>query len=138
MNLSDIDIELLLFGKWRINSEWEKISIEFKDDMTYTQTKTQTYILAKPKELFSGDKFTGVWYVNYGRLFLIVKAAPQSMFNFSLPILHKINLADILITFISLFTAEKYEIVKINQTELIMKDEKESIIGKKIIRNANF
>ena len=30
MNLSDTEIEILLFGKWRFNTNWEKISIEFK------------------------------------------------------------------------------------------------------------
>ncbi|MEJ6488001.1 hypothetical protein N0Y54_43450 [Nostoc punctiforme UO1] len=39
MNLSDTEIEILLFGKWRFNINWEKISIEFKDNMTYEQTK---------------------------------------------------------------------------------------------------
>ncbi|MBU7585651.1 MAG: hypothetical protein KAF91_22665 [Nostoc sp. TH1S01] len=138
MNLSDIDIELLLFGKWRFNTEWEKISIEFKDDMTYTQTRTQTFILSKPRELFTGDKFSGVWYVNYGRLFLIVKSAPQSVFNFHLPILSKVYLADAIASLMSLFVSEKYEIVKINPTEFLLKDEKQSIIGKRIIKKSSF
>jgi hypothetical protein len=58
MNLSDTEIEILLFGKWRFNTNWEKISIEFKDDMTYEQTRIQTFLLSKPSELITGNKFT--------------------------------------------------------------------------------
>ena len=63
-NLSDIEIEKLLFGKWRYDTRWEKISIEFKDNMTYEQTRIQTFILDKPREFITGNKFTGVWHVS--------------------------------------------------------------------------
>ncbi|MCC5634809.1 hypothetical protein LC593_02895 [Nostoc sp. CHAB 5844] len=134
INLSDTEIEILLLGKWRFNKEWEKISIEFKDDMTYRQTRTQTFVLSKPRELLTGDKFTGVWYVNDRRLHLIVKAAPESIFNFHLPIFSKIYLANLIATVMSLFITEKYELIKINKSEFLIKDEKESIIGRKIIK----
>ncbi|MBR8837978.1 MAG: hypothetical protein DSM106950_29255 [Stigonema ocellatum SAG 48.90 = DSM 106950] len=42
-NLSGIEIEILLFGKWRFDTSWEKITIQFKDDMTYEQTRIQTF-----------------------------------------------------------------------------------------------
>ncbi|MEA5603224.1 hypothetical protein [Nostoc sp. UHCC 0252] len=57
---SDIEIEILLLGKWRFNTDSEKITIEFKDDMTYEQTRIQTLLFSKPKELLTGNKFTGV------------------------------------------------------------------------------
>ena len=89
MNLSDTEIEILLFGKWRFNTDWEKISIEFKDDMTYEQTRIQTFLLSKPREFITGNKFTGVWHVNDRRLCLILKTVPKSFFNLRLLILSK-------------------------------------------------
>ncbi|RAM51845.1 MAG: hypothetical protein C6Y22_09450, partial [Hapalosiphonaceae cyanobacterium JJU2] len=62
--LSDIDIEVLLFGKWRFDTSKEKISIEFKSDMTYEQIRVQTFISTKPVELLTGNKFNGVWFIN--------------------------------------------------------------------------
>ncbi|MEH1860977.1 MAG: hypothetical protein V7L21_23965 [Nostoc sp.] len=56
MNLSDTEIEILLFGKWRFNTNWEKISIEFKDNMTYEQTRIQTFLLSKTSEFITGNK----------------------------------------------------------------------------------
>ncbi|MBE8992327.1 hypothetical protein [Nostoc sp. LEGE 12450] len=47
MSLSDTEIEILLSGKWRFNTDWEKNSIKFKDDMTYEQTRIQTFLLSK-------------------------------------------------------------------------------------------
>ena len=133
MNLSDTEIEILLFGKWRFNTDWEKFSIELKDDMTYEQTRIQTFFLFKPKEYITGNKFTGVWHVNDRKLCLIVKTVPKSLLNLQLSILLKVSLADIIASFVSLFITENYEIVTINNSEFIIKDDKQSIIGKKII-----
>lgn len=65
---SDIEIEILLFGKWRFDRSSEKVTIEFKDDMTYEQTTVQTLLFSKPKELITGNKFTGVWYVSQKKI----------------------------------------------------------------------
>src|SRR6476646_11581088 len=109
-NFSDKEIEILLFGKWRFNTNWEKISIQFRDDMTYEQTRIQTFILAKPSELITGNKFTGVWHVNDQRLYLVIKAVPKSVFNLQLLILSKVYLADMLVSICSIFITENYEI----------------------------
>ena len=108
MNLSDTEIEILLFGKWRFNTKWEKNSIEFKDNMTYEQTRIQTFILSKPNEFITGNKFTGVWHVNDRRLCLIVKTVPKSFFNLQLLILSKVDLADMIVSIYSIFITENY------------------------------
>lgn len=133
-NLSDIDIEILFFGKWRFNTSWEKITILFKDDMTYEETIIQTFIYSKPKELIAGNKFTGVWYVNDSNLHLIVKTMPKSFFNFKIPLFLKLPVADTVASLSSMFGTDKYEIMKINSSKFLIKDkEKEqSIIGTKI------
>ncbi|MEH2195011.1 MAG: hypothetical protein V7K98_20550 [Nostoc sp.] len=132
INLSDIEIEVLLFGKWRFDTAWEKISIIFKDDMTYEQTRVQTFILHKPKELITGNKFNGVWYVTDRKLHLNIKSIPKSFLNLQIPLAFKISVADIVATLGSLFTAEKYEVVKINSSKFLLKDGEQSIIGTKI------
>ncbi|AVH66614.1 hypothetical protein CDG77_26700 [Nostoc sp. 'Peltigera membranacea cyanobiont' 213] len=132
INLSDIEIEVLLFGKWRFDTAWEKISIIFKDDMTYEQTRVQTFILYKPKELITGNKFNGVWYVTDRKLHLNIKSIPKSFLNLEIPLAFKISVADIVATLGSLFTAEKYEVAKINSSKFLLKDGEQSIIGTKI------
>lgn len=132
MNLSDIEIEVLLFGKWRFNTDWEKISIEFKDDMTYEQSRIQTFILSKPRELITGNKFNGVWYVNDGKLCLILKTVPKSFLNLQLAILPKVFLADMVVSIASLFLTEKYELTEINNSKFIIKDEQQPIVATKI------
>lgn len=131
-NLSDIEIEKLLFGKWRFDKSWEKISIEFKDDMTYEQTSIQSFILSKPRDLITGNKFTGLWHVSERRLRLNVRRVPNSVFNFHVPLLFKVSLADVVASFGSLFITEIYEVIKINSSEFIIRDVDQSIIGTKI------
>ncbi|MCW5317452.1 hypothetical protein GTQ43_27680 [Nostoc sp. KVJ3] len=131
-NLTDIDIELLLIGKWRFNTDWEKISIEFKDDMTYRETKIQTFILSKPKEVITGTKFMGVWYVSERKLYLNIKSVPQSILNLQIPIFNKVSIGDMVATLGSLFLTEKYEIVKINSSNFLFLDTDKSIVGAKI------
>jgi hypothetical protein len=131
-NLSDIEIEILLVGKWRFNTSWEKISIHFKDDMTYEQTKIQTFILSKPKELITGNKFTGVWHVSESRLCLNLKSVPKSIFNLQVLILSRVSIADMLANIGSLFITEKYEVIQINQSNFLIMDEDKSIVGTKI------
>lgn len=132
MKLSDIEIEVLLLGKWRFNTNWEKIFIEFKQDMTYEQTKIQTFILSKPTELITGNKFTGVGYVNDARLYLIPKTVSKSFFNFQLPLLPRVYLADIITSIASLFITKKYEFVEINGSRFIINDVDKSFIGIKV------
>ncbi|MBD2773581.1 hypothetical protein [Iningainema tapete] len=129
---SDIEIEILLFGKWRFDKSWEKITIQFKDDMTYEQTSIQTFIFSKPKELFTGNKFTGVWYVSDKKLHLNVKNVPKSALNFQLPLGPKVHIGDALFSLGSIFRTEKYEVIKINSSKFLIMDEEESIIGTKI------
>ncbi|MBD2517725.1 hypothetical protein H6G93_22655 [Nostoc sp. FACHB-973] len=131
-NLSDIDIEILLFGKWRFNSSWEKITIIFRDDMTYEQTKIQTFIFHKPREIFTGNQFTGVWYVTDRRLHLSLKAIPKSFFNLQIPLAFKISIADVIASLGSIFITEKYEIVEINSSKFIIRDKDQSFVGTKI------
>ncbi|MGJ5673967.1 MAG: hypothetical protein ACR9NN_10210 [Nostochopsis sp.] len=131
-DLSDIDIEVLLFGKWRFNTSQEKISIEFKTDMTYEQIRVQTFISSKPKELLTGNKFNGVWYINDKVLYLNLKTIPKSPFNLQIPLFFKIYLGDIIATFSSLFLNEKYEILKINSSKFVIKNGEESMIATKI------
>ncbi|MCL6750006.1 hypothetical protein KBT16_03040 [Nostoc sp. CCCryo 231-06] len=132
MNLSDIEIEVLLFGKWRFNTDWEKIFIEFKQDMTYEQTKIQTFILSKPSELIAGNKFTGVWCVNDARLCLIAKTVPKSIFNFQLPILPRVYLGDIITSITSAFITEKYEVIEVNRSRFLISDVDKSFVGIKV------
>lgn len=132
MNLSDTDIEILLFGKWRFDIDLEKNVIEFKDNMTYERTTIQTFILSKPKELITGNKFTGVWYVDDRRLCLIVKTVPKSVFNLQLPILSRISLADTVAAIASLFITEQYKVIEINNSKFIMGDKDKSFVGVKI------
>ena len=132
MNLSDTEIEILLFGKWRFNTDWEKISIEFKDDMTYEQTKIQTFLLSKPSELITGNKFTGVWHVNDRRLSLILKTVPKSFFNLRLLILSKVDLADMIASVCSIFITETYEVIDINSSKFIINGKNQRITGIKI------
>ncbi|MEH2221556.1 hypothetical protein [Nostoc sp.] len=132
MNLSDPEIEILLFGKWRFNTNWEKISIEFKDDMTYEQTRIQTFLLSKPSELMTGNKFTGVWHVNDRRLCLIVKTVPKSFFNLRLLILSKVDLADMIASIYSIFITENYEVIEIDKLKFIISNKNQIISGIKI------
>ncbi|MEH2164070.1 MAG: hypothetical protein V7K38_24220 [Nostoc sp.] len=132
INLSDTEIEILLFGKWRFDTSWEKISIVFKDDMTYEQTRVQTFILHKPKELVTGNKFSGIWYVSDRRLHLNIKSIPKSFLNLQIPLVFKISIADVIATLGSLFITEKYEVVKINSSKFLLRDGEQSIIGTKI------
>ncbi|MEA5623247.1 hypothetical protein [Nostoc sp. UHCC 0251] len=132
---SDIEIEILLLGKWRFDTFSEKVTIEFKDDMTYEQTKIQMLFFSKPKELLTGNKFTGVWYVRQNKLHLNVRTMPKSFFNFSIPLVFKISLADIVATLNSIFTPENYEVIEINDSKFIIKDQEESIIGTKLKRS---
>lgn len=133
INYMDREIEVLLFGKWRYDTEQEKVFLEFKDDMTYEQTRIQTFFLFKPKEYITGNKFTGVWHVNDRKLCLIVKTVPKSLLNLQLSILLKVSLADMMASFISLFIIENHEIVKVNNSDFLIKTEKKLIVGKKII-----
>ncbi|OYD88068.1 hypothetical protein CDG77_25730 [Nostoc sp. 'Peltigera membranacea cyanobiont' 213] len=137
-NLSDIEIEILLLGKWRFNTFSEKITIEFKDDMTYEQTRVQILLFSKPKELITGNKFTGVWYVSKEKLYLNVKNMPKSFFNFQIPLAFKISIADIIATLGSVFMPEIYEVITINTSKFVIKDKEQSIIGTKINKNPSF
>ncbi|AVH71148.1 hypothetical protein [Nostoc sp. 'Lobaria pulmonaria (5183) cyanobiont'] len=132
MNLSDTEIEIFLFGKWRFNTDWEKIYIEFKDDMTYEQTRIQTFLLSKPSEFITGNKFTGVWHVNDKRLCLIVKTVPKSFFNLRLLILSKVDLADMIASIFSIFITETYEVIEINKLKFIINHKNQIIAGTKI------
>ncbi|MBU7585500.1 MAG: hypothetical protein KAF91_21865 [Nostoc sp. TH1S01] len=129
---SDIEIEILLLGKWRFNTDSEKITIVFKDDMTYEQTRIQTLLFFKPKELITGNKFTGVWYVNKKILYLNVKNLPKSFLNLRIPLAFKISFADIIATLGSVFITENYEVLRINSSKFLIKDKEQSIIGTKI------
>ncbi|MBN3884469.1 MAG: hypothetical protein V7K64_29435 [Nostoc sp.] len=129
---SDIDIEILLLGKWRFDTSSEKITIEFRDDMTYEQTRVQTLLFSKPKELITGNKFTGVWYVSQKKLHLNVRTMPKSFFNFKVPLAFKISLADIVATLGSVFMPENYEVIRINSSKFFIKDQEQSIIGTKL------
>ncbi|MBW4672718.1 MAG: hypothetical protein KME52_01310 [Desmonostoc geniculatum HA4340-LM1] len=131
-NLSDIDIEILFYGKWRFNTSWEKITIIFKDDMTYEQTKIQTFIFHKPREILTGNKFTGVWYVTDRRLYLNLKTIPKSFLNLQIPLAFKISIADVIATLGSIFITEKYEVIEINSSKFTIRDKDQSIIGTKI------
>ncbi|WP_066379765.1 hypothetical protein [Anabaena sp. CA = ATCC 33047] len=130
--LSDTEIEKLLLGKWRFDTDSEKIFLEFRQDMTYEQTRIQTFLLSKPKEYITGHKFTGVWHVNESKLCLIVKNLPKSMLNLHLSVLFKVSVADIVASFISLFVCESYQVVKIDSSTFIIQDGKQSIIGTKL------
>jgi|GEM_PF-1653150 len=132
INLSDTEIEILLFGKWRFDTSWEKISIVFKDDMTYEQTRVQTFILSKPRELLTGNKFNGVWYVNDGKLHLNIKSVPKSLLNLEIPLVFKVSIADMIANFGSLFITESYKILEINSSKFLMMDAEQSIIGTKL------
>ncbi|MBE8986282.1 hypothetical protein [Nostoc sp. LEGE 12450] len=136
--LSDIEIEILLLGKWRFNTFSEKITIEFKDDMTYEQTRVQILLFSKPKELITGNKFTGVWYVSKKKLYLNVKNMPKSFFNFRIPLAFKISIADIIATLGSVFMPEIYEVITINSSKFLIKDKEQSIMGTKINKNPSF
>lgn len=129
---SDIEIEILLLGKWRFDTSSEKITIEFRDDMTYEQTRVQTLLFSKPKELITGNKFTGVWYISQKKLHLNVRTMPKSFFNFKVPLAFKISLADIVATLGSLFIPENYDVIRINSSKFLIKDKEESIIGTKL------
>ncbi|MDZ8258889.1 MAG: hypothetical protein RMY63_10775 [Nostoc sp. ChiQUE01b] len=129
---SDIEIEILLLGKWRFNTYSEKITVEFKDDMTYEQTRVQILLFSKPKELITGNKFTGVWYVSQKKLYLSVKTMPKSFLNLNIPLFFQISIADIVATIGSIFTTESYEVIIINSSKFLIKDKDESIIGTKI------
>ncbi|MBN3876515.1 MAG: hypothetical protein HWQ42_08820 [Nostoc sp. JL23] len=132
MNLSDTEIEILLLGKWRFNTNWEKNSIEFKDNMTYEQTRIQTFLLSKPREFITGNKFTGVWHVNDKRLCLIVKTVPKSFFNLQILILSRVNLADMIASIYSIFVTENYEVIEIDKLKFLISDKNHRIAGIKI------
>jgi hypothetical protein len=129
---SDIEIEILLFGKWRFDKPGEKITIQFKDDMTYEQTIIQTWIFSKLKELIIGNKFMGVWYINDKKLYLNVKSFPKSMLNLEIPLAFKISIADIIASLGSVFITEKYEVMRINSSHFLIMDKDEQIMGTKI------
>ncbi|MEH2284574.1 MAG: hypothetical protein V7K90_25175 [Nostoc sp.] len=129
---SDIEIEILLLGKWRFDTHSEKITIEFKDDMTYEQTRVQILLFSKPKELLTGNKFTGVWYVSQKKLHLNVRTMPKSFFNLKVPLALKISLADIVATLGSVFIPENYEVIRINSSKFFIKNQEQSIIGTKL------
>jgi hypothetical protein len=131
-NLSDIDIEILLFGKWRFDRSWEKITILFKDDMTYEQTRIQTFLFSKPREVLTGNKFTGVWYVSDKTLYLKLKTMPKSLLNLDIPLLPKISIADAIATLSSVFASEKYQVIEIDSSKFIIKDEEHLMDGRKI------
>ncbi|WP_041565353.1 hypothetical protein [Nostoc punctiforme] len=129
---SDIEIEILLFGKWRFDRSSEKVTIEFKDDMTYEQTTVQTLLFSKPKELITGNKFTGVWYVSQKKLYLNVKTMPKSFLNLRIPLVFKISIADMIATLSSVLMVENYEVMRINSSKFLIKDKEQSILGTKI------
>lgn len=132
MDLSDTEIEVLLFGKWRFNTTWEKISVQFRDDMTYEQTRIKTFLLARPSELITGNKFTGVWHVNDRRLYLIAKTVPKSIFNLQLLILSKVYLADMIVSISSIFVTENYQVIDVNSSRFLFRYKDETIAGIKI------
>ncbi|MFL9454169.1 hypothetical protein AB0758_24125 [Tolypothrix bouteillei VB521301_2] len=132
MNLSDVEIEILLLGKWRFNTDWEKFAISFADDMTYEQTRIQTFFLSKPKELLTGNKFAGTWHINDRKLCLIVKTVPQSFLNFQLPVLPRIHFADMLASVSSVFRTEVYEIIQINSSHFLVRDVDRFLVGTKV------
>ncbi|MBD2561219.1 MULTISPECIES: hypothetical protein [Nostoc] len=129
---SDIEIEILLLGKWRFDTYSEKITIEFKDDMTYEQNRVQILLFSKPKEFLTGNKFTGVWYVTQKKLHLNVRTMPKSFFNLKVPLAFKISLADMIATLGSVFMPENYEVLRINSSKFLIKDKEQSIIGTRI------
>ena len=131
-SLSDREIEMLLVGKWRYNTDKEKVFLEFKDDLTYEQTRIQTFFLSKPKEYITGNKFTGVWHVNDRKLSLILKSLPKSIFNLHLSKLFKFTLADMVASFNSLLFIENYKIVTINNSKFRIMGENESIVVTKV------
>ncbi|MCC5645800.1 hypothetical protein LC607_23240 [Nostoc sp. CHAB 5824] len=135
---SDVEIEILLLGKWRFDTSSEKITIEFKDDMTYEQTRVQILLFSKPKELITGNKFTGVWYVSQKKLYLNIRTMPKSFLNLRVPLAFKISIADMVATLGSVFMAENYEVIRINSYKFLIKDKEQSIIGTKINKNPNF
>jgi hypothetical protein len=130
--LSDVEIEILLFGKWRYDTSSEKITIQFKDDMTYEQTRIQTFFLSKPKELITGNKFTGVWYITERTLYLNLKTVPKSFLNLKIPLAFNISIADMIASLGSIFLTEKYQVTKINSSKFLIMDKEQSIIGTKI------
>lgn len=132
LNIDDAEIEMLFFGKWRFTTDWEIIYVDFRKDMTYQQTKIQTFILSKPMELLTGNKFTGIWYVNDGRLFFNLKTVPKSGLNVRVPWLPNLNFANTVVNLSSLFTTEKYKVLKINNSKFVMMDKDKSIVGTKI------
>lgn len=131
-SISDVEIEILLLGKWRFDNSWEKITIQFKDDMTYEQTKIQTFIFSKPREFITGNKFTGVWYVSEKTLYLNVKTVPKSLLNLHIPLVFKISIADMIVSLGSIFLIENYKIININSSKFLIMDKERSIIGTKI------
>ncbi|WP_341529093.1 hypothetical protein WKK05_07195 [Nostoc sp. UHCC 0302] len=132
ISISDKDIEILLCGKWRFDTDWEKNYIEFKDDMTYEQTKIQTFFLSKPKEFITSNKFTGVWHVNDKKLCLIVKTVPKCLLNLHLSLLVEVSAVDIIASFSSLFIIENYKISKINRDKFLIIYGGKTIVGTKI------
>ncbi len=132
INISDAEIEILLFGKWRFNTDWEIVYVEFKKDMTYQQTRVQTFILSKPMEILTGNQYSGIWYVNERRLCFNVKTVPKSVFNLSLPMLTKFNFANTAANLRDLFMPEKYQVVQINNSKFVIMDKDKSFVGTKI------
>ncbi|QSJ20214.1 hypothetical protein JYQ62_16800 [Nostoc sp. UHCC 0702] len=130
-SVSDREIETLLIGKWRFDTDWEKVFLEFKEDMTYEQTKIQTFFLSKPKEFITGNKFTGVWHVNEQKLCLIVKTVPKSMLNLQISVLFKVSIADILASLFSLVIIENYKIIEIDSSRFIIMDAEQSIVARR-------
>lgn len=130
-SVSDREIETLLIGKWRFDTDWEKVFLEFKEDMTYEQTKIQTFFLSKPKEFITGNKFTGVWHVNEQKLCLIVKTVPKSMLNLQISVLFKVSIADIMASLFSLVIIENYKIIEIDSSRFIIMDAEQSIVARR-------
>ncbi len=100
--------------------------------MTYEQTRIETFILSKPREFITGNKFNGVWHVSERKLWLNVKSIPNSIFNFQIPLLSKVSVADMAARFGSMFMTEKYEVIEINSFKFLIMDVDESIVGTRI------
>lgn len=129
---SDVEIEILLLGKWRFNTPAEKITVEFKDDMTYVQTRVQMLLFSKPKELVTGNQFTGVWYVSKKKLYFNVRTMPNSFLNLQIPLAFKLSFGDLIVTLLSVFIPEDYEVMRINRSKFLLKDNDQHIVGFKI------
>lgn len=125
---SDMEMEVLLIGKWLYETASEKVTIEFKDDMTYEQTKIQMLLFSRLKEFVTGNKFTGVWYVRRKQLHLNLRNMPTSLLNFKVLLAFELSIADMLGTLGSVLLPERYEIMRINTAKMLMQVQDKSII----------